>query len=276
MVTTEPSLGPLPEFKNPPVNEVACSVVFSPLTEYTTAHSGLFWHNVRGKYTRAEQREPLVIPPELEAPPTLESALTPPELARLVYPRIWLLTSDGTELIQLQRDVFVRNWRQQRGDETYPRFPTLFQRFEEDFRAFRHFVREQRLGTIEPSHCELTYVNNIFTPGGRGSSELGRVLITSTMPAKGFLPEPDDCGYRSRYSIRTPAGFLGRLTVTASPAVRRSDQRELIALNLTVRGRPTGRDDSGIAGFFRIAHEWIVRGFDELTRPEMHAQWGRL
>lgn len=70
--------------------------------------------------------------------------------------------------------------------------------------------------------------------------------------------------------------FLGRLTVSAQPAVRRSDKKPLIALTLTSRGRPIGAGISGVLTFFDLGREWIVRGFTDLTADEMHRMWGRI
>jgi hypothetical protein len=44
---------------------------------------------------------------------------------------------------------------------------------------------------------------------------------------------------------------------------------------MIARGKPLSPDVDGALRFLNIGHEWIVRGFTELTTPEMHSKWDR-
>ena len=50
----------------------------------------------------------------------------------------------------------------------------------------------------------------------------------------------------------------------------------IFVLNLTARGEPLGDGVNGAFAFLELARDWIVKGFDELTRPEMHRVWERI
>lgn len=267
----------LPDFTNPPVTEVALSVVFEPLPGYTSAHAGLFWNGISDRFTRVQEHPPLAIPEEMpERQPTEGPSV---QLLGKPEPRIWLLTDDESELIQLQGDTFVRNWRQTQPDQLYPRYEQLRSRFASEFREFTSFVERARLGALVPRRCEITYVNHIL--GGEGWQDFGEfykvISGCSELRTDRFLPQPEETRLAAKYAIRDLQGqFLGRLTVTAEPAFRRRDMKPLIALTLTARGRSISSDFDGVLGFFDIGREWIVRGFTDLTTREMHRIWGRI
>ena len=273
---TEPEArSKLPGFKNPPVIEVALSVVFEPLAGYTSAHSGLFWSRVSDRFTRAKDQPPLAIPAEEEFPtpqePTIKVLGGPPPS------RVWLLNDDETELIQLQQDTFSQNWRQQQSGKPYPRYEYVRGRFDKEFREFVAFSERERLGSPRPLHCEVTYVNHIMA--GQGWSDFGelhKILSVLSPERTAFLPFPDEVHFTTKVAIRDSTGqFIGRLTVSAKPAFRRKDKERLIALTLTARGSPVGLGVDGVLAFFDIGHEWIVQGFADVTTEEMHRFWER-
>lgn len=53
------------------------------------------------------------------------------------------------------------------------------------------------------------------------------------------------------------------------------DDRPLLLLQLTARGAPIGEGLEGAREFFDLGREWIVKGFVDVTSPEMHGKWGR-
>jgi hypothetical protein len=59
------------------------------------------------------------------------------------------------------------------------------------------------------------------------------------------------------------------------PAFRSTDMKFILNLNLTARGTPAGSTTGELVAWLNLAHEWIVRAFDELTGPTMHDVWRR-
>ncbi len=57
----------------------------------------------------------------------------------------------------------------------------------------------------------------------------------------------------------------GRLHVTIRHAKPRDSGLPLILLDLTVRGIGSDKSLDGMAEWFDLAREWIVRGFSDLT-----------
>src|SRR6266446_2077137 len=108
----------LPKFGNPPVVEVALSIMFETLPGYRAAHAGLFWQRIRDRFPVTED-----VP---ELPPTVEepsgAATFPPRLEIMERPRIrtWFQSSDKTQLLQLQNNRVAYNWKKGSGDHHYP------------------------------------------------------------------------------------------------------------------------------------------------------------
>ena len=89
-------------------------------------------------------------------------------------PRLWLLNEAGTEMIQVQNDRFIKNWRKAGEKEQYPHYePVIKPAFERDFVEFQEFLVEERLGVIKVTQCEVTYVNHIVS--GEGWQTLGEI-----------------------------------------------------------------------------------------------------
>ena len=165
---------PLPEFDNPPLIEVALSVQFEELGLLRVPQLGYVWHAFRDRFPKLEEQPPLEKSNEQFGPKTakrprvrLELSTVPPR------PRLWFLNDSGSELVQVQSDRFVRNWRKQEETAEYPRYSRLRKFFQEDFEVFCRLIEAEQWGVIEPNQCEVTYVNVI--PAGEGWREHGEL-----------------------------------------------------------------------------------------------------
>jgi uncharacterized protein (TIGR04255 family) len=267
----------LPEFDRPPVNEVVFGIQFQPLKALRAAHLGLFWNRIRDRYPNTEEQvEVAHLVEKFDALPTRQSEgdLLVEVATPSVIPRCWYLDESRLQLTQVQQDRFLRNWRQIEGKEAYPRFEVLFERFREEWHGFLEFLDEERIGNPTLDQCELTYINHIAQgEGWTGPSELSKVVsVWAGHRSNAFLPEPELVNWTTSY--RLPNQY-GRLHVRMRQAIRNRDRRPIIVLDLTARGAPNSQYWEDVSAWFDLAHEWIVRGFAELTTPEMHRIWGR-
>jgi uncharacterized protein (TIGR04255 family) len=184
------------------------------------------------------------------------------------------LTEDKTQLIQLQRDRFLRNWRQLTGNERYPHYEQLAGDFKRAWAGFLAFADEERLAPVAVNQCELLYVD--YIEKGVAWAELGELdrLFPMLRPreAGAFLPAPEMLTWQARYKL--PDG-RGRLHVEMGPAFRGRDMKLVLGLTLTARGAPVGGSVEQIGAWLDLAHEWIARAFVELTSPMAHELWGR-
>lgn len=267
----------LPNFANPPVIEVVLSVQFNPLTELQAPQLGLLWNEFRSRFPKAEQQPPLDSIMEkfgVRGPGKVNVRF---EMG-VPVPRCWFLNEAGTELIQVQQDRFVHNWRKVGEEDTYPRYEYIRETLKTELHTFCQFLARERLGQLVPNQCEVTYVNHIVSgEGWEKHGQIGQVVtVWSSHYSDTFLSDPEDVRYAVRYVIPDEAGNpLGRLHLSIEPAYRVKDDKPIFVLELTARGRPTGEGLEGVLRFLDIGREWIVRGFTSITSPTMHKIWER-
>ncbi len=268
--------GPLPEFDRPPVAEVALAIAFEELPDFTSAHLGLIWQRFRTAFPRTEDHPPVEFPMEL--PPDVDQIDRGPRLEFLRKPKVrcWFLNEDGTQLIQLQSDRFIHNWRKQRADAPYPHYDAVRHSFVRELRTFEDYIAESRLGELKPKQCEVTYVNHI-RPGPKPHTAVSQVVnLWCAQAGTQFLPSIEDARFSARYTLSNAQGkFVGRLNVSLQPAYMIENREEILNLTLVARGVPLEPTLEGALAFLDLGHEWIVRGFAEITTADMHRAWGR-
>ena len=267
---------PLPKFNRPPVNEVAIGVQFPPLKALQAIHLGGYWQQIKKDYPHVEEHIPIahvIEQREMFATQSAEEQQSFVIPSQPPIPRMWFLDADRRQLIQVQSDRFLRNWRQQEDSQPYPSFTALFGSFLEAWTGFGNYLTAEGLGTTDINQCELTYINHL--PAGRGwnsTKDLGRVFrFASSNGVYSFLPEPGAVGWRAHYPLPNESG---RLHVVLKQGIRNRDKSPIFSFELTARGAPAAADT--LEHWFEVAHEWVVRGFTDLTTPEMHKLWERV
>jgi uncharacterized protein (TIGR04255 family) len=232
----------------------------------------LFWRKVKDRFPETEERSSLTplferFPDPLAIGGRVRfEAMEVPEL-----PRLWLHNATHTELIQLQSDKFIKNWRKQAEADPYPHYePIIKPAFERDFDEFKVFLAEENLGTIKVNQCEVTYVNHIVSGEGWDRfGEIERIFTFWSGTPYPFPGRPEDLTAHLRFPIiHEASGPIGRLHVDIQPALRASDNCPMYVMNMTARGQL----GTGIA-FFDIGRQWIVRSFEQLTTQDMHRIW---
>ena len=186
--------------------------------------------------------------------------------------RFWLLDASGNNLVQVQNDRFLRNWRLRNGTEPYPRHDTLAPVFWQEWEGFKAFLKDEKIHEPKIDQCELTYVNFIDLDeiGGLPGTRKAFSVFNQDQEA-GFLPTPEILKWEATFAL--PEG-KGRLHVSAAPSFRQRDFKLVINFSLSARGKPLQPNDQDqLTSWFAISHEWIVRAFDELTTPKMHKIW---
>lgn len=269
----------LPDFDNPPVAEVALSVQFEPLEQFGAPQIGLLWAEFRSRFPVTQEHAPLdpVIErfgiPRTGAPDVrLQMLASPPA------PRLWFVNSTGTELIQVQKDRFIHNWRKVGEGDTYPRFEPIRDTFRSELEAFRTFLAREQSGDLLVNQCEVTYVNHLVAGNGWTThGELGRVLtVFRGEYSDNNLPEPEDVRLGMRYVLKDERNeSIGRLHISVQPVFRRSDNQPMLMLTLTARSRPSGDQLDDAMRCLDSGRDAIVRAFASVTTTEMHKIWGR-
>lgn len=267
----------LADYAAPPVTEVVLGVQFNSIDRFLSPHLGLVWERFRSNFPNVEEHPPI--------PPTFEtfgphSQFTPPfsfQMFAVDTPRVFFINRDQTQLLQVQKDRFLHNWRKIATGGDYPRFERMIETFEDGFKTFAEFVTHEGLGPVVPNQCEVSYINQIPVPANDGVyGTIQRIFEQHTQKMiLNDLGAPEDLRFLSRYVIRDDAGApAGRLIVSADPA-RRADGVTIIQLILTARGKPASSDIAGIVEFLGRGRLHVINAFTKLTSEKMQSEWGR-
>lgn len=263
----------LPEFSNPPLVETAIGVQFEPIPQLP-----LFFGNFisqQADVVEVETKAPL--DPVIEriggkAPERqggIELMSHPPT------PRYWLFNEDKSELLQLQHDRLIWNWRKTSSNDEYPRFDIVFAKFASRFQDFIQYARQHSIPNFQINQCEITYVNQIGPEceqvlEHRKASKVFRSLADFD---DGRLPKLEFTKFACSHLLENEDGeFIGRLHIVAEPIFLKGE--ESFSLKLVARGRPKSSEFEDLKSFFDIGHEAIVTSFAAYTTREMHKEWG--
>jgi uncharacterized protein (TIGR04255 family) len=267
-------------FDTPPVNEVALALQFAePSVDLEVL--GLLAGTLKEMFPVREQQPPL--PPLSESPGHLALPNFELRFGVMSLPRTWFLSTDGHRLVQLQSDRLVLNWRRLAGDEPYPRYTALREELLHILGQLDHALSVAGKAPCRVNFCELTYINEINVPGteaGERHPDLALIIdLVSRVRGRTFLPQAEDAQFQVRWRIppdQLPDGAgVGRLYVAVSPGFRADTQLPVYGMNLTARIVPPP-DTQLLAAvtLLDVGHDWIVRGFADLTTEDMQQQWG--
>jgi uncharacterized protein (TIGR04255 family) len=138
------------------------------------------------------------------------------------------------------------------------------------------FLADADVGLIRPTVAELTYIN-IFEKGREWNSveDLAKVFRDFPWAVQGerFLPCPRSLGWAMSFPLPEDRGSLN---VRLSPGTRVTDQQTVLQLDMAATWDVVGQSRESIMSWYDLAHEWIVKGFVDLTQAEIQEQaWGR-
>jgi len=246
-----------PRYKNPPVIEVVCGVTFKKIESFRAPHIGLFWQKVRSEYPICQHALPL-----LSEKPEFDEFQPP-------LPRVWFINQKEDRLIQLQEDRFLYNWRKMHEEEVYPSYQNVMISFKEIYALFKGFLEEEGLKIPTPTECELSYINHIPKGKGWGSvADIHEVLEDLNWRAdkNRFLPEPKLMRWQALFALPEDRG---RLEVKLEQGIRKTDMCPLLIIELSAHGLGGDKSEATMWDWFEVAHEWIVRGFTDLSSSKM-------
>lgn len=262
----------LPDYHNPPIDEVVIAVQFEPIKNFADNNISEFWRLVRGDYPIAQSQ------PRLEGP--IESLDEAPIGSIIQIPvgisaqgRMWLISETDDFLIQVQNTRFMQNWR--RRQAPYQHFELLHQMFWDNFGKFRGYLTSGNLPQPVIQQVELTYLN--WIPGSSSLTEFFKPASGARIRLLGTEREPQDQSWSARYLIPNDLELVERLYVQCQPAMRTQPPYDRGAqLALVFRAaRITGIDDGQVESILDLARIMIVETFTELTTESAQRTWDR-
>jgi uncharacterized protein (TIGR04255 family) len=256
--------GVFPSYKNPPVNEVVCGMRFHSPDKLRMPHIGLLWEKFRADYPIIQHAAPIA---------SAKGEMVVDVATGMPLPRFWFINKSDDQLVQFQFDRFYFNWRRRQSD--YPRYEHVIKNFESVLNKIELFFDEFEFGELSPIEYELSYINHI--PKGQGwntTDDLLKIFLDYGWKKTKvrFLPKPEKVAWNIEFSLPEKKG---NLVVSLKQAIRTEDKVPLLVLELKTRGIEESARKEGIREWFDLAHEWIVRGFTDLTTPEIQKIWER-
>jgi uncharacterized protein (TIGR04255 family) len=260
----------LPDFLDPPLNEVVMGVQFVTPKGYHQIYAGKVWELYRDNFPIAEEQPPL--PPTFETFGLPQGQQMPFRLfAGAPQNRFWFVSEKKDHLIQFQNDRLLHNWRKSGVEESnYPRFERVIDDFEKELRLLNGLMREIGGSDLSINQCEISYINHV-------RAEKGKVLVSDEwfriFNSKAF--GADDVTMTLRRAVHDDKGVpKGRLICEISSAVDSSEESVLVA-TLTARGAPASTKIEDALDFIRLGRTLIVDTFAEVTTEAAHKVWGR-
>jgi hypothetical protein len=258
------------------VVEVALSLQFEPIIGLSTIHFAPLWEAYRADFPRVEEQPPLPAAVErFDEPPSarqFQVQVLPPQM----FARYWFVSESGNEVVQVQQDRFIFNWRKVADTDLYPRYGAVRQNLVDQLQRFTQFLTDQGLGGLTFNQVEATYVNHISQNGvWQTHAHVGRVFsVWNDDPALTRDLEALNVSLQDR-RVDADGSPLGRLYVTAQSAFRSSDNAPIFALTLVARGGPGESTLVEALAVLDMEHDWVIRKFAETTTQQMHQLWGR-
>lgn len=286
-LATPAPLAPLVEFERPPVEEVVLGAQFAPVVGLGIKGLAAFCQGIATKFPQWTQTRPLARRVEQFGGPDLFDGgninINLNDFAG-VRSRMMLASADDTRLLQVQDDVFVRNWRRRPADHDspYPRFGRLTRQFANDLSEFLGFIEEQGLRSPQFDQGEVTYVNHIRVAAQdhdlHKHPERALRHLQAVPTAHPALEQEEgalDVSWRFHWRDGPNAsGPAGRLRLNVRPMLLAGSGEKILRATLVARGRPRGLGVAGLAEWQTLAHDVLVTTFAAVTTNEYHRHWG--
>jgi|SRR5712692_5070239 uncharacterized protein (TIGR04255 family) len=252
----------LPDYTNPPAVETALGVRFSAIEGWNVFHYGLLLGKFKDEYPKQQLHPPL-------GEVTFQMSST--QAFADVPVRCWFINRDDTQLVQIQNNCFIRNWRKTDQTPDYLHYDVIRPLFQRDWTLFQEFLQEHGLRRPVPWQCEVTYINH-FVRGRDWNDYKDLHLLYPVwkgLPNEGIFARPQAVALTVSYGL--PTG--GSLQFVSQPAIRQSDGAEIIQLAITALGKPAGESD--VLSLLDSGREAVVRGFAGFMDDNAQKKWGK-
>jgi uncharacterized protein (TIGR04255 family) len=254
-------------------------VVFDAPDAETTAILGSFWkERLSTDFPTLQQQPPYYPPIERLSPPKQSVDLARSFDSAFPSARLWAMSPDGNELLQLQPGWFACNWRRVKPDSEYDKWPQRRRAFSKWFNEFVLYMEEAANKDVLIRQCEVTYVNHIDI----SNEEHVHSRITDIFNGIGGLNAIqglEQATFQASHLLTNEVTGqpYGRLHVKITPVFGSNGQTELYAFELTARGQSPGSYSDagqGMLAFMDYGRAAIDHAFLALTSGKMHEQWG--
>ncbi len=253
------------KFENPPIDEIVCGMFFDSIKELRSGHFGILWQKFRSDFPKIEDQIPINFVPVEDFKNF--------NFQNIPLPRVWFIHRNENELIQVQRNCFLHNWRKRRTNDEYPGYEKVVENFESYLSRFQKYLVEEDLGHLVPKQYELTYIDLI--PKGHGwetPGDLEKIFPNLLSLTKQGMLLNDIKGINWQIILDLP-NDLGEVAISIRNAQRNSNKQELIYMEFKA---VSNRAYQPIRSWFDDAHNTIMNLFCNFVSDEIQQElWGR-
>lgn len=259
----------LPSFGDPPVAEAVLGVEFETVPDLGAVQLVRLAARY-DRYPTIQERPgtPPSVGPGEEAVAEFALMTGAPPL------RLWLLSEGEQDLVQLQSDRVLLNWRGfVPAAGAYPRYAYMRTEYLAVWDTFLSHLDELALSGPRPTFVESSFVN-MYALTGDGPSASGLSFVSD-------IPESmpgTDSSFRFEL-VRTVTGVngaRGRTSIAGAPQQATDEGERKYQLNVTTKLQvPPDADLASLAVYLDSAHDLSVRAFSATTDVERHHEWRR-
>ena len=252
-----------PEFEAPPVVETAIGFRFAPIDGFNVIHFGQLLDAYHEHYPNVQLKPPLG-GSQIQFRVGNDEGFSP-------ACRCWYISADNTQLVQVQNDAFVRNWRATQDYPKYQHYDAIRPLFARDWLIFLTFLDKHGLKRPEIWQCEISYINQLVRGKDWNKFEdlsnlfpiwagldIGRVFSAMEMAAfKVTFKLPDE---------------NSRIEFALQPGVRQ-DGDEILQLTVSALGQPPSQENDVLFDWLDFGHLAVVNGFVQFTSEQAQKTW---
>jgi uncharacterized protein (TIGR04255 family) len=252
----------LPSFDAPPLVETLLGVEFDPIEEWAAPYFGLYWSQIKAKYPEFDVRTAIGSPD-----------ITLDEFGTVDIPiRCWFYAEESPNLIQIQKDRFLYNWRNYLGNTEYPRYTSNRETFRLEWLRFCDFLKSNEIELPRVKRCEIAYINHIEKgQGWETMADLPDIFPGFSVNTKNkFLPVPETVDFSLTYLMPDKKG---RLDIELDQVIDSEGGKEILQLQLDATGKPASSDIGDILQWLDFAREYIIQSFVDFTSVKLHDIW---
>ncbi len=256
------------KFQDPPINELIITTYFNPpISNLRNEHIGIFWSRISNDFPESSQQIPIVGAEQIM---DVKNEISP-------MPRYWFISKDKINLLQVQKNAFMLNWR--RHEAGYPRFNvSLKPAFDKYFSMFSEFIRNHTdTSELTIDLCQLTYINVIKRcEFWSGPEDTQHVIPSFSVPDFGDTsqnPPAFNCSYILDASHDLQLVIKVR-NIVVSP--KSGESEPILIVEIQANGRLGRASKLETDPWFDRAHEVINKCFVDMTNPEIQRQHWKL
>ncbi|MCY3986900.1 MAG: TIGR04255 family protein [Candidatus Dadabacteria bacterium] len=253
------------KFQNPPINELIITTYFNPpISNLRNEHIGIFWSRINQDFPESSQQIPIGGAEQIV---DVQNEISP-------MPRYWFISKEKTNLLQVQKNAFMLNWR--RRETNYPRFSAgLKPVFDKYFSVFSEFIHNHTdTSDLTIDLCQLTYINVIkCCEYWSGPEDTQHVIPSFSLPVSRIMSSSAsafNCSYI--FEVLPNLQLIVRVRTIVTPSESGGPEPILI-VEIQANGRLGKADKLKTDPWFDDAHELINKCFIEITNPEIQRQY---